>query len=118
MNGKTRLIAAPRSKLHRLGGEYKTTGDGLEEEGGDIEISSLPEYCSESEGMVTDDSVKALDRSLEDMFGVWVLQQKYRRLVNLPEGRWEIGTWRTARGWRSSIVSANLRTGLMYALKT
>jgi hypothetical protein len=70
MNGKTRLIAAPRSKLHRLGGEYKTTGDGLEEEGGDIEISSLPEYCSESEGMVTDDSVKALDRSLEDMVGV------------------------------------------------
>ena len=69
MNGKTRLIAAPRSRPHRLGGEYKITGDGLEEDGGDIESSSLPEYCSESEGMVTDDSVRALGRSLEDIVG-------------------------------------------------
>lgn len=70
MNGKTRLIAAPRNSPHRLGGEYRITGDGLEEEGGDIEISSLPEYCSESDGIVTDDSVKVLGRSLEDMVGV------------------------------------------------
>jgi hypothetical protein len=73
MKGRTRLIAAPRSRPQMLGGEYKTTGDGLEEDGGDIEISSLPEYCSESEGMVTVDSVKALDRSLEDISGVRVL---------------------------------------------
>ena len=72
MNGKTRLIAAPRIKPHRLGGVYNTTGDGLEEDGGDIDISSLPEYCSESEGMVTEESVMGLGRSWDDMAGVWL----------------------------------------------
>jgi hypothetical protein len=67
MNGNSKLIAAPRSKPHRLGGEYKIIGGGLEEDGGDMESSSLPEYCSESEGIVSDDSVMALGRSLEDM---------------------------------------------------
>ena len=79
MNGKTRLMAAPRSRPHRLGGEYKITGDGLEEDGGDIESSSLPEYCSESEGMVTEDSVKAFGRSLEDIVGVRVLEAKQQQ---------------------------------------
>jgi hypothetical protein len=53
MNGNNRLIAAPRSKPQILGGEYKMTGE-LEDEGGDGEISSLPEYCSLSERMVMD----------------------------------------------------------------
>lgn len=69
MKGNSRLIAAPRTKPHRVGGVYSIIGGELEEDGGDGEISSLPEYCSESEGMVIEDSVKALIRSSEDMAG-------------------------------------------------
>ncbi len=35
-------------------------------------MSSLPEYCSESEGMVIEDSVKGLTRSSEDIAGFWI----------------------------------------------
>jgi hypothetical protein len=39
------------------------SGGELEDEGGDGESSSLPEYCSESDGIVTEDSVMGLIRS-------------------------------------------------------
>jgi hypothetical protein len=39
------------------------SGGELEDEGGDGESSSLPEYCSESDGIVTEDSVIGLFRS-------------------------------------------------------
>jgi hypothetical protein len=69
MNGSNRLIAAPRSNPHRVGGEYRISGGELEEEGGDGERSSLPEYCSESEGIVIEDSVNVLIRSSDDILG-------------------------------------------------
>lgn len=53
-------MADPRISPHRLGGEYRINGVGLEEEGGESERSSLPEYCSESEGMVMEDSVRGV----------------------------------------------------------
>lgn len=66
MNGRNRLIAAPRNKPHRVGGEYKIIGGELED-GGEGESSSLPEYCSESEGMVTEDSVRcSCDAMMDD----------------------------------------------------
>ena len=66
MKGNSRLIAAPRRRPQSVGGLYNIIGGELEEDGGDGEISSLPEYCSESEGIVIDDSVKGLAGS-EDM---------------------------------------------------
>ncbi len=60
MNGRSRLIAAPLTKPHNVGGLYRIIGGELEEDGGDGERSSLPEYCSESEGIVIEDSVKGL----------------------------------------------------------
>lgn len=69
MNGNSRLIAAPRSNPHSVGGVYRIIGGELEEDGGEGEMSSLPEYCSESEGIVMEDSVKGLTRSSEDMAG-------------------------------------------------
>jgi hypothetical protein len=57
MNGRNRLIAAPRNKPQRVGGEYRISGGELED-GGEGESSSLPEYCSESEGIVTEDSAR------------------------------------------------------------
>lgn len=48
---------------------YSIIGGELEEDGGDGEISSLPEYGSESEGMVIADSVKGLDWISDDMAG-------------------------------------------------
>ena len=60
MNGRSRLIAAPRSKPHNVGGEYNIIGEFEEEGGGEGESSSLPEYCSESDGMVIDDSVSGM----------------------------------------------------------
>lgn len=42
----------------------------LDEEGGDGEsssISSLPEYCSESEGMVIEDSVRGLSEDMVNL---------------------------------------------------
>ena len=53
-------MAAPRKTPQTVGGLYRIIGGELDEEGGDGEISSLPEYCSESERMVTEDSVKGL----------------------------------------------------------
>lgn len=75
MNGRSRLIAAPRTKPHSVGGLYRINGGELEDEGGEGERSSLPEYCSESEGMVMDDSVKGLIS--EDMadFGLSGVEQ-------------------------------------------
>jgi hypothetical protein len=72
MNGKKRLIAAPRRSPHSVGGVYSIIGGELEEDGGDGERSSLslPEYCSESEGMVIEDSVKGLTRSSDDMISI------------------------------------------------
>ena len=70
MKGKSKLIAAPRRSPHRVGGLYRIIGGELEEDGGDGEMSSLPEYCSESEGIVIEDSVRGLARSSEDMMGV------------------------------------------------
>jgi hypothetical protein len=69
MNGNSRLIAAPRSSPQNVGGVYRIIGGELEEDGGEGEMSSLPEYCSESEGMVIEDSVKGLTWSSEDMVG-------------------------------------------------
>ena len=69
MNGKSRLIAAPRRRPQRVGGLYNIRGGELEEDGGDGEISSLPEYCSESEGIVIEDSLKGLADGSEDMAG-------------------------------------------------
>lgn len=60
INGNRRLIAAPRSKLHSVGGEYRIIGE-FEEDGGDGESSSLPEYCSLSERMVMEDSDRGID---------------------------------------------------------
>jgi hypothetical protein len=54
---------------HNVGGVYSIIGGELDEDGGDGEMSSLPEYCSESEGIVTEDSVKGLIRSSEDIAG-------------------------------------------------
>jgi hypothetical protein len=69
MNGNSRLIAAPRSSPQKVGGVYRIIGGELEEERGEGEMSSLPEYCSESEGMVMEDSVRGLTWSSEDMAG-------------------------------------------------
>jgi hypothetical protein len=60
MNGRSRLIAAPRNKPHSVGGEYNIMGEFEEEGGGEGESSSLPEYCSESEGIVRDDSERGM----------------------------------------------------------
>jgi len=53
------LIAAPLNKLHIVGGEYRISGE-LEEEGGEGDRSSGTEleYCSLSERMVMEDSVR------------------------------------------------------------
>jgi len=51
MNGNSRLIAAPRSSPQNVGGVYRIIGGELEDDRGEGEMSSLPEYCSESEGM-------------------------------------------------------------------
>jgi hypothetical protein len=67
MNGNSRLIAAPRRRPQSVGGLYNIIAGELDEEGGDGEISSLPEYCSESEGIVIEDSVKGFVLSSEDM---------------------------------------------------
>jgi hypothetical protein len=58
MNGNNKLIAAPLSKPQNVGGLYRMRGFSLDEEGGDGERSSMsfPEYCSESEGIVIEDS--------------------------------------------------------------
>lgn len=42
---------------------------GEEDEGGDVEISSPPEYCSLSERIVTPDSARLLERSSEAIVG-------------------------------------------------
>jgi hypothetical protein len=60
MNGRSKLIAAPRNKPHNVGGEYSIIGEFEEEGGGEGESSSLPEYCSESDGIVIDDSVRGM----------------------------------------------------------
>jgi hypothetical protein len=69
MNGKKRLIAAPRRSPHSVGGVYSIIGGELEEDRGEGERSSLSllEYRSESEGMVIEDSVKGLS---DDMMEV------------------------------------------------
>ena len=59
MNGKSRFIAAPRTMPQNVGGLYNIIGE-LEEEGGDGDSSSLPEYCSESEGIVTEESASGI----------------------------------------------------------
>lgn len=41
-NGKSKLMAAPLSKPHRVGGEYRISGE-LEEDGGDDESSLFAE---------------------------------------------------------------------------
>lgn len=58
-------MAAPRRSPQSVGGWYNIIGGELEDDGGDGERSSLslPEYCSESEGMVIEDSLKGLVRS-------------------------------------------------------
>ena len=43
---------------------------GEEDEGGDVEISSPPEYCSLSERIVTPDSARWLERSSEAIAGL------------------------------------------------
>lgn len=68
--GRNKLIAAPRRSPHKVGGVYRIIGGDIEEDGGDGERSSLPEYCSESEGIVIDDSVRGLACSLEDIVGL------------------------------------------------
>jgi hypothetical protein len=65
-------MAAPRRSPQRVGGVYRINGGELEEEGGDGESSSLPEYCSESDGMVIVDSVKGFGRSSEDIVTFWL----------------------------------------------
>jgi hypothetical protein len=60
MNGRSRLIAAPRNRPHNVGGEYSIIGEFEEDGGGEGESSSLPEYCSESDGIVIDDSVSGM----------------------------------------------------------
>ena len=49
-----------------VGGVYRISGGELEEEGSDGESSSssLPEYCSESEGMVIVDSVRGFSEAM------------------------------------------------------
>lgn len=55
-----------------------TAGD--EDEGGDVEMSSPPEYCSLSDGIVTPDSARGWDTSSEAMTsGVGVLRRTGRR---------------------------------------
>lgn len=53
------MIAAPLNKLHIVGGEYRISGE-LEKEGGEGDRSSGTEleYCSLSERMVMEDSVR------------------------------------------------------------
>jgi hypothetical protein len=68
MKGNNKLIAAPLNNPHIVGGVYSIIRGELDEDGGDGEMSSLPEYCSESEGMVIEDSVKGS----EDMVGVYI----------------------------------------------
>lgn len=59
-NGSNRLIATPRSIPHRFGGVYSIRGGDIDEDGGEGESSSLPEYCSESDGIVIEDSSRGL----------------------------------------------------------
>jgi hypothetical protein len=61
IKGSSRLMAAPRRTPQSVGGVYSIIGGELEVEGGEGEISSFPEYCSESDGMVIADSLKGLD---------------------------------------------------------
>lgn len=60
MKGRSRLIAAPRNKPQNVGGEYNIIGEFEEEGGGEGDSSSFPEYCSESDGIVIDDSVSGM----------------------------------------------------------
>lgn len=70
MNGKNRLMVAPRIIDQIVGGWYRITA-GEEDDGGDAESSSgLVEYCSLSERIVTPDSAKGFVASSEDMFAV------------------------------------------------
>jgi hypothetical protein len=69
MKGNNKLIAAPLRRPHRVGGLYRIIGE-LDDEGGDGERSSLAEYCSESDGIVIEDSVNGFGFSSEDMVDI------------------------------------------------
>lgn len=64
--GRKRLIAAPRRIDQKVGGWYRMTA-GDDEDGGDVEMSSPPEYCSLSDGIVTPDSAIGFGASSEAM---------------------------------------------------
>src|SRR5436305_11896258 len=51
MNGSNRLIAAPRTRPHNVGGEYRIRGE-LEDDGGDGDKSWFALYDSLSECIV------------------------------------------------------------------
>ena len=76
MNGSSRLIAAPRTMPHNVGGVYNIIRGESDEEGGEGEMSSLPEYCSESEGIVIEDSDKGIISASEDMMEISMRQIK------------------------------------------
>lgn len=66
MKGSNRLITAPRMRPQSVGGWYRIMA-GDPDEGGDVDSSSAPEYCSLSERTVTPDSAIGFVGSSEDI---------------------------------------------------
>jgi len=59
-------MAAPRKMDQMVGGWYRMTA-GDEDEGGEADSSSWPEYCSLSDRMVTPDSAMGFGGSSDAM---------------------------------------------------
>jgi hypothetical protein len=99
INGRSRLIAAPRNKPHKVGGEYNIIGELEEEDGGEGESSSLPEYCSESDGIVMDDSVSGMPS--EAIMGSMNLGE--RTMINTPEQLPNVSVETIYLSWRHCV---------------
>jgi len=65
INGRSKLMAAPRIRDQAVGGVYMTTGE--DDDAGEVESSSPEGYCSLSERIVTPDSARGLGDSSDDM---------------------------------------------------
>ena len=79
--GKNKLMVAPRTRDHSVGGWYRITA-GDDDEGGDAESSSgLVEYCSLSDRIVTPDSAIGFGVSSEAMMEAVNLRLDLRKEV-------------------------------------
>lgn len=76
INGSSKFIAAPLSRPHNVGGEYKIIGE-LEDNGGDGDRSSLPEYCSESDGSIMEESASVEPSRVAILKGYKVKSDRY-----------------------------------------